>query len=319
VALPEERFDACCLAPAYALRDKPLDRVIYFVRVFCAGCIVNGISGNLSRCNAQEKLLNSQNQARAILADESVGAARRCFMARFVVHGLALKRILIVVSCLVACAWIEAPVALAQHVGHVGGAAAHIYAPRPLPVRPFASAPRVGAFRYGAGIYHRGPYGPFRFRPVFPVYGSPFLFGPYSWIWGSWGYGGCWWTSYYPCGGWGIGYNAPFYEYGPVLAPVYQYYGEEGPAFPQLFLKDGTVYTVADYWLVDKQLHFMVMEPGRRGPVEHVIDVDDLDVNATIDANTDRGFRFVMRNEPLHQYMRDYPNQIPPDWPRAKE
>ena len=104
-----------------------------------------------------------------------------------------------------------------------------------------------------------------------------------------------------------------------MLAPVYQYYGEEGPAFPQLFLKDGTVYTVADYWLVDKQLHFMVMEPGRRGPVEHVIDVDDLDVNTTIDANTDRGFRFVMRNEPLHQYMRDYPNQIPPDWPRAKE
>jgi hypothetical protein len=236
-------------------------------------------------------------------------------MTRFVAHRSIFNRILMLAACLPVLWCIRPPVALGQHNAHVGGVV-RIYPP-PRPFVPVA--PRIGVIRPGGWMYHPRPIGPFRFRPVFPVYASPFYFGPYSWAWGSWGYGGCWWANYYPCGGWGYGYNAPFYAYGPVPAPVYQYYGEPRPEFPELFLKDGTVYSVSDYWLVDDQLHFTTKQPGRKGSVEHVIDVDELDAETSIDENTSRGFRFVLRHEPLQQYMRDYPDQIPPDWPRPKE
>ena len=236
-------------------------------------------------------------------------------MARFIPVRLLFRKILIVAACLAVSWCVRVPVVSAQHPGHVGGGV-RIYTP---PRRFVLAGPRAGAMWSGAWL-NRGPYGPFRFRPVFPVYGSPFYFGPYSWIWGSWGYGGCWWTNYYPCAGWGVGYNPlPLYAPGPVPAPVYQYYGQQRVDFPELFLKDGTVYSVSDYWLVDDQLHFTTKEPGRRGSAEHVIDINELDVETTIDENTARGFRFVLRHEPLQQYMRDYPDQVPPDWPRPKE
>jgi hypothetical protein len=216
----------------------------------------------------------------------------------------------------VVCLCLHAPIASAQHRGPVGGGV-RIYRP---PTRPFAPiAPPIAANRYGAWRYRPLPIGPFRYRPVFPVYGSPFYFGPYSWVWNTWGYGGCWLTGYYPCSGFSYGYSAPFYAPGPVPAPVYLYYGEARPDFPQLFLKDGTVYTVSDYWLVDDQLHFITMEPGRRASAEQVIGVDQLDVQTTIDENTSRGFRFVQRHQPLQQYLHDHPDQLPPDWPHPKE
>lgn len=235
-------------------------------------------------------------------------------MARDSPQQLSIKRILIGFAFLALCSGVQAPVASAQHHGPMGGGVG-VYVPRPW----ISGAPRVAAIRSGAWLYHGRPFGPLRFRPVFPVYGSPFYFGPYSWIWGSWGYDGCWLANYYPCGGWAYGYSGPFYAYAPVPAPVYQYYGGARPDFPQLFLKDGTVYTVSDYWLVDDQLHFTTKEPGRKGSAEHVIDLNQLDVETTIDENTSQGFRFVMRHEPLQQYVRDYPDQVPPDWPRAKE
>jgi len=40
-------------------------------------------------------------------------------------------------------------------------------------------------------------------------------------------------------------------------------YGEERPDVPQLFLKDGTILNVTDYWLVDDQLHFTMIWGGR--------------------------------------------------------
>jgi hypothetical protein len=235
-------------------------------------------------------------------------------MTRVFPHRLSLERILFGLACLAACCCTQTPVAFAQHSGHVG-AGVRVYVPRPW----MSGTPRVTQIRSGAWLYHGGPFGPFRFRPVFPVYGSPFYFGPYSWTWGAWGYGGCWLTSYYPCGVWAYGYNGPFYAYNPVPSPVYQYYGEARPDFPQLFLKDGTVYTVSDYWLVDDQLHFITNEPRPKGAVEHVIGVAELDIETTIDENTSRGFRFVQRHESLQQYVRDHPDEVPPDWPRPKE
>jgi hypothetical protein len=64
--------------------------------------------------------------------------------------------------------------------------------------------------------------------------------------------------------------------------PVYVY-GEERPDLPQLFLKDGTILNVTDYWLVDNQLHFTMIEETGRKPAEHVIPFDALDLQTTVD------------------------------------
>ncbi len=84
-------------------------------------------------------------------------------------------------------------------------------------------------------------------------------------------------------------------------------YGEESQDLPQLFLKDGTVLNVTDYWLVDDLLHFTMIEQEGTTPVEHVIPFEALDLQRTIDVNTGRGFHFMLRNEPVEQYMRDHP------------
>ncbi len=251
-------------------------------------------------------------------------------MARFVLRNSTLKRIFIVVSCMLASACVQPPLALAQHGGHVGGGGAHVSAPpishvpilhAPIsPPRVLASPP-AGAFRAGSLIFRPRPIRPF--PPIFPVYGSPFFFGrPFWWYGANWSYNPCWWTSCYLFWNWGFGHNTlPFYEYGGgnhVPPQTYEYplyvYGDERRDLPQLYLKDGTVYSVTDYWLVDNQLHFTMIEEGGTKSVEHVIGFDELDLQTTIDVNTHRGFRFVLRNEPLEQYLRDHPDQTPPDW-----
>ena len=88
-------------------------------------------------------------------------------------------------------------------------------------------------------------------------------------------------------------------------------YGEDREDLPQLFLKDGTILNVTDYWVVDNQLHFKVIEETGARPVEHVIPFEELDLQATVDANTKRGFRFLLRNEPFEQYLRDHPDGPP--------
>jgi len=192
------------------------------------------------------------------------------------------------------------------------------------PIAPHRApfAPPVGAFRSGTGVngfYHPRPFGPWRpIYPIFPVYGYPWFWGGYyPWLWTSWNYNSCWWVNAYPCWNWGLGYDyVPFYSYMQpnYYAPPlnYQFYGESTRESPELYMKDGSVYSVRDYWVVDNQLHFIVVQ-GRK-PVEHVIPVDELDLQTTIDTNTARGFRFVLRNAPMQEYEKDHPNQPPPDW-----
>ena len=80
----------------------------------------------------------------------------------------------------------------------------------------------------------------------------------------------------------------------------------------RLYLKDGTVYSVTDYWLVNGDLHFKTVEENGTKVVEQTIDFDRLDLQKTIDVNTQRGFRFVLRNEPLEQYLMDHPSSDTP-------
>lgn len=269
-------------------------------------------------------------------------------MPRFVLCGSILVKILIAVSCLLACACVLAPVALAQHGGgHMGGGGMHFSTGGRI------AAPHVSAPPSSHAIWHphfwSGPpaagigANSFRFRrypihplpPVFPIYGYgyPFFFGgPFFGYGLGWGFNSIWWPTCGPYWGWQFGCNPlPFYEYGSAnyapsysqgTPPTYEYplypYREEGRDLPELYLNDGTVYDVTDYWLVDGQLHFTTNEATEDGglkPVDHVIDFDQLDLQTTIDANTQRGFRFVLRNEPLQQYLQDHPDLAPPSTP----
>lgn len=129
-----------------------------------------------------------------------------------------------------------------------------------------------------------------------------------------------WWVN---CGAawaldFGCGWRVPEYPVENYVAaplviyePEYVYYG--GPSeLVVLFLKDGTAYSVTDYWFVNDEIHFTVLEEGGTKSIEQVIGADELDLQKTIDVNTRRGFRFVRRDEPLEQYLRDHPDANPP-------
>jgi hypothetical protein len=79
-----------------------------------------------------------------------------------------------------------------------------------------------------------------------------------------------------------------------------------------LYLKDGTAYGVSDYWFVNGQVDFIAVEEGGAKSVEQTISFADLDVQKTVDVNARRGFRVVMRDEPIEQYMHDHPDVTPP-------
>jgi hypothetical protein len=288
-------------------------------------------------------------------------------MARFILSNLALKRILIVATCVAASLYIRAPIALAQHGGghvggggHFGGAAhagggSHVSAPHisastvthvPAPRFRFSGPPPLGAgtanFGVGAAGFH------FRPRPIrpprgLPIFPFPVLFGSAFYGYGFWpgfGFNSLWWPSCSPLWGWGYGCGpSPFYGYGlygygfgtygyPYVPPPsyepptyyeppqpYPYGGGSGRELPQLLLKDGSVYNVTDYWLVEGQIHFMTVEDGGNKSVQRVIPFDDLDLQRTIDVNTRLGFKFVLRNEPVEQYLQHHPDANPPATP----
>ena len=260
-------------------------------------------------------------------------------MARFVLRGSILKKILIA-SCMLGSACVQTPVALAQHGGgHMSGGghfasggrvgATHLVAPRTSHAtiwRPRASA---GPPLAGAGTRT------FRFqqRPIY-VLRRPVFFGPPFYRFGfGLGFNSFWWPTCGPFWGWEFNcYGLPFYGYGYGYGnyypragvrvsvyeyPVYQYSGA-GRELPQLYLKDGTVYNVIDYWLVDSQIHFTMLDESGTKSVEHVIDLDELDLQQTIDVAAQRGFRFLLRNEPMEQYLQHHPNLTPPVPPPPK-
>jgi hypothetical protein len=182
-------------------------------------------------------------------------------------------------------------VAFAQRGGHAGGVA-HV------------SAPHVA----GPLNFPRRPIYPI--QSVFPIFAPP---GFRSWGAPFYGFGlrlgfkAIWWQN---CFYWAWGYNC-------YPLPVYAYYGEiysgGGRELAQLYLKDGTIYNVTDYWLVNNQLHFTTIDESGTKWVEHTIDFDQLDLQKTIDVSAQRGFRFVLRDEPMQQYLQHYPENGQPD------
>jgi hypothetical protein len=171
-------------------------------------------------------------------------------------------------------------------------------------------------YSHGTVAGFHPPTRPIRPFPPTLIY-YPFPVGPAAF----WPFNSCWWGN---CNFfWTVGYvEVPYYQYSPpnyVLAPQPQYeppvYGEVSRDMPQLFLKDGSVLSVTDYWVVDDRLHFTMVEYEGGSPVEHDIPFDQLDLQKTIDVNTRRGFKFMLRNEPFDRYVQDHPGTPPGDAP----
>jgi hypothetical protein len=250
-------------------------------------------------------------------------------MARLFLPFSSVRKILTALVLFAGCGYLQVP-ALAQHPGgHPGGGVrpgggARIIPPRVyMPRRPFGPTTvqmRIWSGPYPAGVGSRGSYmrgAPLRPIPsTLPFFPVPFFFGypffrfgfGYGWFWGpcapSWGWGfGC---NTLPLYGYGFGsYATPFY-----VPPAYSYVSGER-TLPRLYLKDGTVYEVTDYWVVNDELHFTLDGEDPQSP-EHVIPFSQLDLQRTSNVNTRLGFRFVLRDEPLEQYLRDHPNGEPP-------
>lgn len=210
--------------------------------------------------------------------------------------------------------------------------------PTPAPVPPMVHTPMYRPPVYQAPIYRAPVYAPiampgmsvmpglrtpvtapYRTLPLmrpFPLY-RIYFFPVFSYPF--WNYNFCWWAicdQYWTST---LIYNTiPNDQWNPAnfipptpAAPLYVY-GVAREDTPELILKDGTILNVTDYWVVDNQLHFKLMEKARTKPTEQVVPFDELDLQQTIDADTQLGFRFVLRNEPVEQYLRDHPEGPPP-------
>jgi hypothetical protein len=81
--------------------------------------------------------------------------------------------------------------------------------------------------------------------------------------------------------------------------------GSAAASYLQLVFNNGTSYTVTDYWRVDDQLHFITVEEGGTKFVPHTVPFDDLDVERTKDRATAEGFRFLIRDKPIEQWLED--------------
>jgi hypothetical protein len=102
----------------------------------------------------------------------------------------------------------------------------------------------------------------------------------------------------------------PTYAFIPP-SPTYGFVGSDSASHPQLVFKDGTTYTVTDYWRVDDQLHFITIEEGGTKSVPHTVPFGDLDVKRTTDADAAQGFRFLVRDEPIEQWLQHHAQHTP--------
>jgi hypothetical protein len=69
--------------------------------------------------------------------------------------------------------------------------------------------------------------------------------------------------------------------------------GEKSAAAVLLYLKDGTTYSAQDYWLTGGKLHF-TLDNG----VESWVEIDQLDMQRTVDENAKRGVQFTLKPGP---------------------
>jgi hypothetical protein len=247
------------------------------------------------------------------------------------VRGSNIRKMLVLCACALSLACAQTAVAQAPR-GVPAGPRGHVAAPRAVPPRVmmppmaragvrgphFGAGPRFGIAPLRAHFVPRlgRGFGGRRFGIFVPLYRFPV----------GYGLNGVWWPTCAPAVGeiWSWGYNcypSTFYGYGyenfaaltPYEAPRYLYAGEPSEEI-LLYRKNGTTQAVTDYWFLNGDVHYTTFADDPRNPAaQHVFPYEELDVAKTTFVNTRRGFRMVFRDAPWQQWMKDHPDQSPPD------
>ncbi len=109
------------------------------------------------------------------------------------------------------------------------------------------------------------------------------------------------------------GYAAAQNYVPPSIQYVFVGSSSPPPRLPLTF-KDGTTYFVSDYWREGDQLHFNTLEEGGTKSVPHTVPFDSLDQQRTKDGAVAQGFKFLIRDEPIDQWLAHHG----PDRPKTK-
>ncbi len=214
------------------------------------------------------------------------------------------------------------------------GAASNAIRTRPYTAQFVGAPPHVPPFPRPYPIFYPGfgfggCFGPFFFGCGGGFYGG--FYGGFGFGLG-YGYGYCdpFWGC--PAGLYGSYYNGGYYgnqiyndstsessvssEFNPSRywgpsAPPEETGGGGGSASSSdnevvLFLKDGTVYAITDYWIADNKLHYITNYGG-----ENSIPLDQLDMQRTVDVNAKRGINITLRPTPQSQQAPAAPDAQP--------
>jgi hypothetical protein len=89
-------------------------------------------------------------------------------------------------------------------------------------------------------------------------------------------------------------YESAPYSYGMEYPPPEQPNQTGGDnQIMLLYLTDGTVYALMNYWVADGKLHYITQYGG-----ENAIDLNQVDVQKTVDVNAKRGVPVTLRPSP---------------------
>jgi hypothetical protein len=166
------------------------------------------------------------------------------------------------------------------------------------------------------------PFPPHRFRGGF--FGPGYGYGYGAGFFPYWGFGlgfGAWCDLLWDFGcnafGYGNGYYGPYepdlylqgpssdsVDGGPDTSQDYGAYAAQNPPMDNstdtsakgavvLYLNDGTSFAVTDYWVADYKLHYTT-----DGARENVLDLDQIDVQRTVDENAAQGVSFTLKPAP---------------------
>jgi hypothetical protein len=139
--------------------------------------------------------------------------------------------------------------------------------------------------RFGFGDGHFDFDDGFGFRGFgFGCFGCSFGWG---WGFGSWS----WWSPWWPSTWWGWPASNVYPYSNPNPANV-----AESAPITLLYLKDGTTLAATDYWVEDSKLHYRVSDGG-----ESTLDMNDLDLQRTVDENAKRGVPFTLKPQPVSE------------------